>query len=153
MEKTAPIKRKDFLKPLSREHHHGLLLSWKIRTGLKKNADPARIMKYVKWFYTFYLKSHFDIEEKYIYPILGKENLYITKALQEHDEIKELIHTKEVSVNNLLKLADTIEYHVRYEERTLFNLIQDKATNEQLQQITTHLVEAPFIEHEDQFWA
>ena len=31
-----PIKRSEYLKPLSRDHHQGLLLCWKIRTGLKK---------------------------------------------------------------------------------------------------------------------
>jgi len=41
--KTVPIKRSIALQPLSREHHHGLLLCWKIRTGLKKGIDIDRI--------------------------------------------------------------------------------------------------------------
>ena len=32
-------KRHKALQNLSREHHHGLLLSWKIRTGLNKNIE------------------------------------------------------------------------------------------------------------------
>lgn len=42
-----PIKRHTALKPLSREHHHGLLLSWKIREGLKRNIEIPRIKKYI----------------------------------------------------------------------------------------------------------
>ena len=41
-----PIKRSEFLKPISREHHHGLLLCWKIRAGLKKGIEPERIKLY-----------------------------------------------------------------------------------------------------------
>ena len=37
-----PQKRHKALQPLSREHHHGLLLSWKIRSGFnKKGIIPA----------------------------------------------------------------------------------------------------------------
>ena len=43
-----PQKRHKALQPLSREHHHGLLLSWKIRTGFSKDIaqnvlEPTQI--------------------------------------------------------------------------------------------------------------
>ena len=41
-----PQKRHKALQPLSREHHHGLLLSWKIRAGFSKNIEPKRIKVY-----------------------------------------------------------------------------------------------------------
>ncbi|WP_241739476.1 hypothetical protein [Aestuariibaculum marinum] len=34
-----PLKRHKALQPLSREHHYGLLLTWKIRTGFKKISN------------------------------------------------------------------------------------------------------------------
>ena len=37
---TKPLKRHAGLVELSRDHHHGLLLSWKIRQGLKKEIEP-----------------------------------------------------------------------------------------------------------------
>ena len=55
MNTNAPIKRTEVLKPLSHEHHHGLLLCWKIKTGIKKNIDAARIKKYADWFYRSHL--------------------------------------------------------------------------------------------------
>jgi len=42
---SNPIKRNEALKPLSRDHHHGLLLCWKIRQGIKLNIEPERIKK------------------------------------------------------------------------------------------------------------
>ena len=48
---NKPLKRHKALQPLSRDHHHGLLLSWKIRSGFKKNIDVERIKVYADWFY------------------------------------------------------------------------------------------------------
>lgn len=42
---SQPIKRHPSLQPLSREHHYGLLLSWKIREGFKREVPPERIKK------------------------------------------------------------------------------------------------------------
>lgn len=40
---SKSIKRTKALQPLSRDHHHGLLLCWKIRQGIKLNVEPERI--------------------------------------------------------------------------------------------------------------
>jgi hypothetical protein len=48
---TKPLKRHAALQPLSREHHHGLLLGWKIRTGLSNGAPLERIKAYADWFF------------------------------------------------------------------------------------------------------
>jgi hypothetical protein len=77
-----PIKRSEFLKPLSREHHRGLLFCWKIRAGIKKNVEVSRIKKYADWFYQNYLVPHFEVEEKYVFPILGNENEFIKKPFR-----------------------------------------------------------------------
>jgi len=39
MEPKKPIKRDKVLQPLSHDHHQGLLLCWKIRTGIKKGIE------------------------------------------------------------------------------------------------------------------
>ncbi|WP_332006933.1 hypothetical protein [Gaetbulibacter sp. NE] len=71
---NKPLKRHTALQPLSREHHHGLLLSWKLREGFKKNIDINRMKTYTDWFYSTHLIPHFDMEEKHIFPLLGNEN-------------------------------------------------------------------------------
>jgi hypothetical protein len=66
--KIAPIKRDKALQEVSREHHHGLLLCWKIRKGFSKGIEPERIKRYADWFYKTHLISHFEVEENTFSP-------------------------------------------------------------------------------------
>ena len=67
---SKPLKRHKALIPFSREHHHGLLLSWKIRSGFSKNIEVERIKKYADWFFINHLIPHFELEEKYIFSLI-----------------------------------------------------------------------------------
>ncbi len=148
-----PLKRNEFLKPISREHHHGLLLCFKIRTGIKKQITAERINKYANWFYQNHLIPHFSIEEEILFPILGNENELVVKAIEEHRTIDRLFKNQESTIQNLNAIADAIENHIRFEERILFTALQDIATENQLQQIELHHTESKFIENnEDVFW-
>ena len=71
---SKPLKRVLELQPLSHDHHHGLQLCWKIRTGFSKKIAPDRIKKHTDWFFKTHLKPHFELEEKYVFPILGADN-------------------------------------------------------------------------------
>ncbi len=121
-----PLKRAKALQPLSREHHHGLLLSWKIREGLKKEVDPERIKKYADYFWGHHLVSHFEMEEKYIFPILGREHELIKTALEQHKELEDLFATKTDLVKNLSEIEKVLTIHIRFEEQVLFKrLLKD----------------------------
>ena len=148
-----PIKRNEFLKAISREHHHGLLLCWKIRAGLKKEIDPIRIKKYVDWFYINHIISHFEVEEKYIFTILDKEHELVKKALSEHRRLRSLFESESDTMKNLTSIEEELESHIRFEERVLFNEIQEVATQAQLEHIRLHHTEEPFVDNtEDAFW-
>ncbi|MBL4709282.1 MAG: hemerythrin domain-containing protein [Flavobacteriales bacterium] len=148
-----PIKRHLLLQDLSRDHHHGLLLSWKIRTGLKKGIDPTCIMKYVKWFWKNHLADHFEIEEKIVFPLLGNDHELIKKALSEHRKIKRLIERDGDLDKRLNFIESLLEKHIRFEERVLFNKIQLVATEVELKQIKAAHSEDKFIDNlEDPFW-
>ncbi len=148
-----PIKRNEYLKPISREHHHGLLLCWKIRTGLKKEIDPIRIKKYADWFYLNHLIPHFEIEEKFIFTILEKDNLLIKKAISEHRRLKRLFESETKIIRNLSLIEEDLESHIRFEERVLFNKIQEIATEEQLEKIKIFHTEDTFEDNlTDPFW-
>ncbi len=90
--KIEPIKRDKALQGISREHHHGLLLCWKIRSGFAKNISNVRIKKYTDWFYETHLIPHFELEENHIFPILGEQNEMVKKALTEHRRLKHLFN-------------------------------------------------------------
>jgi len=153
MKTEKPLKRHKSLQPFSREHHHTLLLSWKIRTGFHKNIDLQRIKTYVDWFYENHIKTHFDLEEKYIYPILDSDHEYIKKAIAEHRRLQRLFEDKSDIERSLSLLEEELEQHIRFEERVLFPEVQKFATEEQLRLIDQHHNEVGFQENiADRFW-
>lgn len=149
-----PIKRNESLKPLSREHHHGLLFSWKIKTGIKKNVEVARIKKYADWFYQNYLVPHFEVEEKYVFPILGNENELVKRAVSEHESLKRMLESNtEEFQENISLIGDELVDHIRFEERVLFGEIQKIATAEQLLSIEFSHSDEKFVDNlTDPFW-
>lgn len=149
---TSPIKRNEFIQPISREHHHGLLLCWKIKEGLKKKIELTRIKKYADWFYQNHLIPHFKLEEKTIYTFLDNENDWIKNAIAHHRKLTSLFES-EVSEDNLQQIVELLQKHIRFEERTLFNEIQKVATTAQLQSIADIHKEEKFEDNlTDAFW-
>lgn len=149
-----PQKRHKSLQPLSREHHQGLLLSWKIRMGLDKSIDPKRIRIYAQWFYKTYLVAHFKAEEQYVFSVLEKENKLVQQAISEHERLMLLFIAEEGDdVNVVSQIEKELDNHIRFEERVLFPEIQKKATEEQLLQIEKHHQMKIFEENlADEFW-
>lgn len=147
------MKRNINLQPISREHHHSLLLCWKIRTGLRKNISLYRIKKYADWFFENHIKPHFKIEEKHVFPVLSGEHKLVKKALAEHRRLTRLFENDEEMEKSLNRIEEELEAHIRFEERVLFNEIQNVASEEQLNQIAKHHSETKFKENtEDEFW-
>lgn len=149
-----PIKRHDALKPLSREHHHGLLLCWKIRQGVRKEVEVSRIKAYTEWFKIHYLDPHFEAEEQYIFPVLGNDNKLVKRALKEHRRLKRLFSQNtdiEIALNNI---EEELDSHIRFEERILFNEIQEVASAKQLADIEKHHNGIQFSDDhwQDHFW-
>tara|TARA_R110002012_G_scaffold26086_1_gene85387 strand:- start:1000 stop:1464 length:465 start_codon:yes stop_codon:yes gene_type:complete len=149
-----PIKRHEALKPLSREHHHGLLLCWKIRQGVKKEVEVARIKAYTEWFKIHYLDPHFEVEEEHIFPVLGNDHELVKRALKEHRRLKRLFSQDtevEIALNNI---EEELDSHIRFEERVLFNEIQEVASAEQLADIEKHHNGIQFSDDDwqDHFW-
>ena len=149
-----PQKRHASLQPLSREHHQALLLCWKFRQGFAKGVEPERMMKYAGWFWTTYLAPHFKAEEDVFFPILAKDHPGIIKALKQHKDLKAMFHSKDSDVAYTLRqIAFELEQHIRFEERELFNDIQEKASPAQLEALTKLHSEEKFEENiEDMFW-
>lgn len=153
MERKKPIKRHTALQPLSRQHHFGLLFSWKLRKGFSKNIAPERLQKYAAWFYEEEIKPHFEAEEKYVFTILGEENILIQRALEEHKRLKQLFESTESPEKNLRLLEKELEAHIRFEERILFNEVQKLATAKQFEKIVEiHSEPETHPEYPDPFW-
>lgn len=153
MEHKKPIKRHEALKPLSRQHHFGLLFSWKLRKGFSEKVEIERLQNYAKWFFKEEIQPHFQAEEKYIFPILGNENELVQRALKDHRRIKRLFTDTETPSKSLSILEEELDAHIRFEERILFNEIQKEATQEQLQKLAEiHEEMPPRADYSDPFW-
>lgn len=153
MKNKKPIKRDKAIQAFSREHHHSLLLSWKIRTGISKGISSARIKRYADWFFAEHIQPHFELEEKYLFPILGTEHKLVKKALAEHRRLTRLFKRKKEIDRSLSLIEEELESHVRFEERVLFNEIQQIATLEELQTAQKMHRDEKFVENtEDEFW-
>ncbi len=150
----APIKRHILLQPISHDHHVGLLVCWKIRTGLSNQVEPARIKKFCNFFYEIHLKNHFIAEEKYIFPVLGNNDYLIKRAMEEHQLLRQLFKDKNGDKENLTLIEKHLEEHIRFEERELFTRIEAVATEDQLRTIGNIKPEdIKSIESwEDEFW-
>ncbi|MFD2550479.1 hemerythrin domain-containing protein [Bizionia sediminis] len=148
-----PLKRHKALQPLSREHHFGLLLCWKIRMGIKNNIAVSRIATYASWFYQTHLIPHFRIEETVIFPILEANHKYIIKALEDHALIEHLFKNPIISEDDLKAIEQALEQHIRFEERILFPEIQKNASEAQMFDIEKIHQSEPFQDNlTDEFW-
>lgn len=152
MTNNVPIKRHTALRTFSKEHHHGLLLSWKIQQGLKLNADPVRIWNYIDWFWENHLLTHFELEEQLLFPILTPEHESVKKAMAQHRRLRRLCTASSKDIRTLNSIAEELEKHIRFEERVLFNEIQQIATPEILKQIEQHHEYHLPQEWKDEFW-
>lgn len=105
MEAKKKIKRSKDLQSLCGDHHHSLILCWKIRTGFSKNIAVERIKRYVDWFFVNHIAPHFEMEEKHLFPVLGNSNELVRKATAEHRRLRRLFK----DTDNISKSLSLIE--------------------------------------------
>lgn len=153
-----PIKRHQAMVSFSKDHHFGLLLVWKIRQGLQKSVAPERIADYVGFFFDADLNKHFSDEEQLLFSRLAETDVLRVQAEKEHATIYQLvkdIHQRKTDTGLLTQLADALEQHIRFEERTLFNHLQQHIPEAELQEIENRISNnSKAIEEQwkDQFW-
>jgi hemerythrin-like domain-containing protein len=154
-EPIQPIKRSQELVPLSKEHHEGLLLGWKIKQGLRNGTDINLISKYIQWFWENELEQHFRKEEEVLAPHLPAENELVQQMFREHEEIEVLIHINAMIVDEdiFAQLADSLQAHIRFEERVLFPFAEKNIPQAQLEEMYIKLIVAnQKSKWEDGFW-
>jgi hemerythrin-like domain-containing protein len=150
-----PIKRSKELAPLSREHHEGLLLGWKIKQGLKNGTDHRLIAAYVRWFWENVLATHFKKEEQILAIHLPPANDLVTKMFSDHEEIEALLHVIALIPDEatFIQLADALHDHIRFEERELFPFAEREIAPEKLTAIQRLLEEKnPIGQWGEEFW-
>ncbi len=158
MKNQAPIKRHKAIVSFSKDHHFGLLLVWKIRHGLNKAVDPERISNYVTFFFKEDLEKHFKEEEQLLFNKLPADDALRKQAEGDHHAIYKLVSAIERKKGDkilLNQLANELEKHIRFEERELFNHLQDNITTGDLEAIANRFPnnsKAIDEKWEDVFW-
>jgi len=156
MEQTnKPIKRSKELVPLSKEHHEGLLLGWKIKQGLGNGTNISRIAKYVQWFWENELEQHFRKEEEVLAPHLPADNELVQQMFREHEGLEALININAMIADEdiLQQIADGLNAHIRFEERVLFPFAESFIPASELEAIAQELLKTKEKGRwEDEFW-
>ncbi len=148
-----PLKRVSALQPLSREHHHTLLLCWKIKLGLSRKIEVSRLNAYVWFFWKEYLQPHFQVEETKVFPELGDQHPMVQRALSDHKQIESLLNSGLKQEADFSLLETMLERHIRFEERVLFPEMQFQLLPEALARIAAaHRDNDLQNEWPDAFW-
>lgn len=149
------MKRNEHIVPLSKDHHFGLLCSWKIEQGLTKNVALERIATYVEYFWENHLSDHFNQEEEILFPYSNET--YNLQIKTEHKDLNVLVEKimKHPEKALLEDFSHLLKKHIRFEERDWFPFLQDnlKETDleligEKLKKIHTHSIDS----YQDEFW-
>lgn len=153
------MKRNKNLIELSRDHHHCLLLVWKIKQGLKRNIPLDELADYIIHFAGQALFPHFEEEENQVFVYLNADDVYYKRTIKEHAELRSVI--RRISIKGLtdkallVTLVEKLEAHIRFEERELFPYIEKLLSIEQLEEIGRLISELhqPFTNtYPNEFW-
>ena len=123
------MKRHPQLQDLSREHYSALKLARAARQAAESgemDAMTAFAQRVVRVFATE-LDPHFRVEEQGILVALARagENELVERTLSEHAELRRLtMLLSDPDAVTLLRFADLLAAHVRFEERELFDAAQ-----------------------------
>lgn len=153
------MKRNKNLVELSKDHHHGLLLGWKIRQGLKSGVALQEIAGYIKHFAHEALFPHFEEEENQLLPFLTEHDPYRVRTIEEHKQLREILDALADICNHneeyLFTLAAVLEAHIRFEERELFPYMEMLLSEDELEQLGKLITDIhhPYTEnYSNEFW-
>ncbi|MEK6285735.1 MAG: hemerythrin domain-containing protein [Acidobacteriota bacterium] len=139
---TTSARRNDSLIPLSREHQYALMLCLRIHRGLIEHDADANWLQMKAGvavrFFEGELAAHFQAEEEVLFPAMrelsGAQQI-IDELLVEHGKMRRLIdELRQIELSSLAstlkEFADTLEAHIRKEERELFPIYEQQASPE-----------------------
>lgn len=146
-------RRHNSLVPLSHEHHYALILCLRIHKGLpehRTDRDWIRIkVGHAIEFFETELVVHFQAEERFLFPEMrdmAEAREILDELLAEHRKMDRLVKQLrdrggESLVSALTEFADTLEAHIRKEERALFPVYEREASPETISRVERAIFE------------
>ena len=140
------MRRHEALLPLTHDHHHALVQVRRLRSAAKGSADErgAAAKGFLEFFYSDTIQ-HFREEEEVVFPLVVEDESMRTilegvmvQHLFIHAAVRKLDAECEggsPDPTTLLGLADTLERHVRFEEKVVFPEIQERVAKEAMDSI------------------
>ena len=150
------MKRHPSLVPLSRDHHHGLVMAQRLILGRSTNpradwpADRARQAARLIDFFETDLRPHFEAEEAHVFPAANgslAEGADRTRALiAEHETMRAMIRDLVADPTSALEerltaFGELLRAHIHTEERILFEQMQAACDEEVLETLGARIAE------------
>lgn len=131
-------KRDPALVELSRDHHQALVQALRLKRAGSENR--ATVVGDFLEFWNGHGRRHFVIEEELLLPAMARycdaTDEAIVRVLTDHVEIRrragDLERGEEVEPAGLNELGELLDAHVRFEERVLFERIQELLPSDEL---------------------
>lgn len=114
------MKRSPALEPFSRDHNRGLILARALMLG---HAQAVRAFEQA---WDQELLDHFEEEERLLGPLANPDQADQMRV--EHSLIRSL---KQGLPESSVQLGETLEAHIRWEERELFPAIEASLSDEE----------------------
>jgi hemerythrin-like domain-containing protein len=133
------LKRSPALAALSRDHHHALDAARRLRRAAVGDLDATT--EHLRAFWDRRGRAHLEIEERLILPALpetdGEWREATARCLDEHARIRSaadflIAHGGAAGVEAAHVLGQLLHDHVRFEERHLFGLLEERLPDEDL---------------------
>jgi hypothetical protein len=137
------MKRVLALQPLSHQHHNTLTACLLIKKGIQKKADKKVLRDFTMKLWNDDVRHHMQAEEQFVSPHLKKVNAqYDSLVKRDHETLRLLAERIKVSENGYTVynvFASLLEQHVRFEERVVFNKMQEHLSEPELSQLGASL--------------
>ena len=128
-------KRHDSLLPLTHDHHHALVEVRKLKAAAAASAEERNTQadEFIHFFDSDTI-NHFREEEEVVFPLVADEpevEPVLAQAMMDHLRIHAQVHglrgqmgVGTPTAETLSALATSLEAHIRFEEKTVFPLIE-----------------------------
>lgn len=129
------MQRSPALQPLSREHHSALKLAKACEraAGASDEAEVERVCRRAIEAYTHELEAHFATEERMLLPLLnGTPDWPLAEhTLADHRQLHALLDglRRNNDAATLDCFGKCLAAHVRFEERELFPVVENRQHN------------------------
>ena len=153
--KHSPIERHEALTPFSLDHYTGLVQAQHLSKAAESDAVARRkaIAEFVDAWDTE-IAAHFADEERLLAELAGDADRQ--RLLDEHQRLTNLAEQarglrrqSDPDAQVVRRIGQTLDRHIRWEERELFVRLQDRLTDEQLAELghQTESIEQSRLRH------